>query len=129
MSDHLTADLGVTALRTVRARREPNGLVIVHADRGSQFRAHSFQAVLQAAGQQGSKGSMESFWDLFQPQIFNARPWRTRAELHHAITYWIEHTFKRRRHLRGLGRLLPVEIELAFTSDTTQAAAWVTKPA
>jgi len=120
VSDHLTADLGVTALRTVRARREPNGLVIVHADRGSQFRAHSFQAVLQAAGQQGSKGSMESFWDLFQPQIFNARPWRTRAELHHAITYWIEHTYNRRGRQLGLARLSPIESELAFTINTTQ---------
>jgi len=73
VSDRMTADLAVAALRTALARREPDGVVIVHADRGSQFRARSFQAVLKAAGHQGSMGrvasagdnaAMESFWAL-----------------------------------------------------------------
>ena len=55
--------------------------------------------------------------------VLNTGPWRTRAELHYAITYWIEHTNNRRRRQRGLGRLTPIEFELAFTSTTTQAAA------
>jgi len=132
VSDRMTADLAVTALRTALARREPDGVVIVHADRGSQFRARSFQAVLKAAGHQGSMGrvasagdnaAMESFWALLQRNVLNTGPWRTRAELHYAITYWIEHTYNRRRRQRGLGRLTPIEFELAFTSNTTQAAA------
>jgi transposase InsO family protein len=35
----MTADLPVTALRAAIARRQPTDAVIVHADRGSQFRA------------------------------------------------------------------------------------------
>jgi len=132
VSDRMTADLAVTALRTALARREPDGVVIVHADRGSQFRSRSFQAVLKAAGHQGSMGrvasagdnaAMESFWALLQRNVLNTGPWRTRAELHYAITYWIEHTYNRRRRQRRLGRLTPIEFELAFTSNTTQAAA------
>lgn len=40
--------------------------------------------------------------------------WRTRAELRYAIVHWIEHTYNRRRRQRGLGKLTPVEYELAF---------------
>ena len=42
VSDRMTADLAITALWTALARREPDGVVIVHADRGSQSRARSF---------------------------------------------------------------------------------------
>ncbi len=39
----------------------------------------------------------------------------TNAELHYAIVTWIEHTHDRRRRQRALGKLTPVEYELAFT--------------
>jgi putative transposase len=36
IGDRMTADLAVAALRAAIARRQPDGVVIVHADRGSQ---------------------------------------------------------------------------------------------
>ena len=132
ISDRMTADLAVAALRTAIARRNPAGVVIVHADRGSQFRARSFQAVLKNAGLQGSMGrvasagdnaAMESFWALLQRNVLNTQTWRTREDLHYAIVHWIEHTYNRRRRQRRLGKLTPVEYELAFTQQDTQAAA------
>ena len=132
ISDRMTADLAVAALRTAIARRNPVGVVIVHADRGSQFRARSFQAVLKNAGLQGSMGrvasagdnaAMESFWALLQRNVLNTQTWRTREDLHYAIVHWIEHTYNRRRRQRRLGKLTPVEYELAFTQQDTQAAA------
>lgn len=128
IGERMTADLAVAALRAAIARRQPDGVVVVHADRGSQFRARSFRAVLSAAGLKGSMGrvasagdnaAMESFWALVQKNVFNQRQWRTRAELHHAIVYWIEHTYNRRRRQRGLGKLTPVEFELAFAPNGT----------
>jgi hypothetical protein len=56
ISDRMPADLAVSALRAAIARRQPDGVVIVHADRGPQFRARAFRAVLVAAGLQGSMG-------------------------------------------------------------------------
>ncbi len=132
IADRMTADLAVAALRAAIARRQPDGVVIVHADRGAQFRARSFRAVLAAAGLQGSMGrvasagdnaAMESFWSLLQKNVLNTRQWRTRAELHYAIVLWIEHTYNRRRRQRGLGKLTPVEFELAFAPDDTAHAA------
>ena len=50
VSNRMTADLTISALRIALTRRESDGVVIVHADRESQFRARTFQAVLKAAG-------------------------------------------------------------------------------
>jgi transposase InsO family protein len=132
IADRMTAELAVNALRAAIARRQPNGVVIVHADRGSQFRARSFRAVLAAAGLQGSMGrvasagdnaAMESFWALLQRNVLDQGPWRSRDELHDAIVFWIEHTYNRRRRQRGLGKLTPVEFELAFAAEGTVQAA------
>ncbi len=64
---------------------------------------------------------MESFYSLVQKNVLNRRRWRTRDELAYEITYWIEHTYNRRRRQRGLRRLTPVEYELAFSDP---AAMW-----
>lgn len=65
----------------------------------------------------GDNAAMESFYALLQTNVFNRRRWRTRAELTYAVIHWIEHTYNRRRRQRGLGKLTPVEFELAFTRD------------
>lgn len=131
LDERMTAQLAVAALRTAVARRQPTGVVVVHSDRGSQFRARSFRAVLSAAGLQGSMGrvasagdnaAMESWHALLQKNVLNRRRWRTRDELHEAIVFWIEHTYNRRRRQRALGKLTPVEYELAFTSQAAVAA-------
>jgi putative transposase len=97
----------------------------------SQFRARTFQAVLRAAGLQGSMGrvasagdnaAMESWHALLQKNVLDRRRWRSRDELHGAIVFWVEHTYNRRRRQRGLGKLTPVEYELAFAGQAAVAA-------
>ena len=132
LDERMTAQLAVSALRTAVARRAPSGVVVVHSDRGAQFRARSFRAVLTAAGLQGSMGrvasagdnaAMESWNALLQKNVLNRRRWRTRDELHDAIVFWIERTYNRRRRQRALGKLTPVEFELAFTAQAAALAA------
>jgi transposase InsO family protein len=125
IGDRMTADLTVAALRSAIARRQPHGTVIVHADRGGQFRSRKFRATLKANGLAGSMGrvasaadnaAMESFHSLLQKNVLNRqRTWPSRAELRYEIVVWIEHTSNRRRRQRAHGRLTPVEFELAFT--------------
>jgi len=74
-----------------------------------------------AATAAGDNAAMESFWALLQTNVLDRRRWRTRAELEYAIIEWIEHTYNRRWRQRALGKLTPVEFELAF-ADTAQAA-------
>ncbi len=131
VDERMTAQLAVSALRAAIARRRPVGTVVVHSDRGSQFRARRFRAVLAANGLTGSMGrvasagdnaAMESFFALLQKNVLDRRRWRTRTELRYEIIYWIEHTYNRRRRQRRLGRLTPVEFELAFTTAAHEAA-------
>jgi len=130
LGDRMTARLATAALRSAVARRQPTRVVIVHSDRGGQFRSRIFRAALKAAQLQGSMGrvaaagdnaAMESFYSLLQKNVLNRRAsWATRDQLHGEIVYWIEHTYNRRRRQRALGRLTPVEYELAF--DPTPGA-------
>ncbi len=124
LGQRMTAQLAVAALRSAIARRQPQGTVVVHSDRGSQFRSRAYRAVLKSAGLTGSMGrvaaagdnaAMESFFALLQNNVLDRRRWRTRSELAYEVIVWIEHTYNRRRRQRALGRLTPVEFELAFT--------------
>ena len=124
IDERMTAGLAVTALRSAIARRQPHGTVVVHSDRGSQFRSRAFRAVLRAADLRGSMGrvaaagdnaAMESFFSLLQKNVLDRRRWPTRDQLASEIIFWIEHTYTRRRRQRALGKLTPVEFELAFT--------------
>jgi len=131
IDERMTAQLAVSALRSAVARRAPSATVVVHSDRGSQFRSRAFRSVLGAAGLTGSMGrvasagdnaAMESFFSLLQKNVLDQQRWATRSELRYAIVTWIEHTYNHRRRQRGLGRLTPVEFELAFTNTAAHAA-------
>ena len=131
IADRMTAQLATTALRTAIARRQPASTVVVHSDRGSQFRSRAFRRVLADANLQGSMGrvasagdnaAMESFFSLLQKNVLDQQTWRTRDELRLAMIIWIERTYNRRRRQRRLGRLTPVEFELALHNGDLQAA-------
>ncbi|MCZ3389744.1 MAG: hypothetical protein LH645_11675 [Actinomycetia bacterium] len=47
----------------------------------------------------------------------------TREDLRYAIVSWSEHTYNRRRCQCGLGKLTPVEFELAFAPNNISAQA------
>lgn len=118
----MTASLAVNALNNALALRGKVDVleVIVHSDRGSQFRSHAYTRALRDAQARGSMGrvgtcadnaAMESFFSLLQKNVLNRRRWATREELRLAIVTWIEKTYHRRRRQDGLGRLTPIEFE------------------
>ena len=128
----MTSQLADAALRTAIARRRPSGTVVVHSDRGGQFRSRRYQRTLRAHGLIGSMGrvasagdnaAMESFFALLQKNVLNRHTWTSREDLRLAIIFWIERTYHRRRRQRALGRLTPVEFEaLIGNTDLAQAA-------
>jgi putative transposase len=120
MDSRMTAGLAVSALRNAVALRSPAGTVVVHSDRGSQFRSASFVRTLKDHGLAGSMGrvgacgdnaAMESFFALLQKNVLDRQRWPDRKQLRLAIITWIERTYHRRRRQRGLGRLTPIEYE------------------
>jgi putative transposase len=129
MDPRMTAALAVSALRNAIALRSPAGTVVVHSDRGSQFRSAAFVRTLRSNGLTGSMGrvgacgdnaAMESFFALLQKNVLDRQRWHTREQLRLAIVTWIERTYHRRRRQRRLGRLTPIEYE---TINMAPAAA------
>jgi peptide/nickel transport system substrate-binding protein len=55
------------------------------------------------------------------------RRWTTRSELRFSTVSWIEHTYNRCRRQRALGRLTPVEFELAFGAASDEVAWLITE--
>ena len=120
MDDRMTAHLAVRALLNAITLRGPVDTV-VHSDRGSQFRSHVYVRALRDSELRGSMGrvgacqdnaAMESFFSLLQKNVLNRQArWSSRDELRHAIVFWIERTYHRRRRQDRLGRLTPVEFE------------------
>ena len=127
----MKARIIVNALEMAVAHRgRPTG-VIVHSDRGSQFRSRRFLKALKRHGLRGSMGrvgacgdnaAMESFFALLHKNVLDRRCWSTREELRLAIVSWIEGKYHRKRRQRRLGKLTPVEFELIMKPTTTLAA-------
>jgi len=121
MADRMTSQLAVDALaNAVSLRRPQTDQLVVHSDRGSQFRSHAFVQRLRRHRLHGSMGrvgtcadnaAMESFFALLQKNVLNRRRWATRDQLRLAIVIWIERNYHRRRRQDTLGRLTPVEYE------------------
>ncbi len=128
IDSRMKSSLALAALRNAITLRDP-ACVIVHSDRGSQFRSKKYRRLLRNNGLIGSMGrvgacgdnaAMESFFSLLQKNVLDARRWNTRDELRLAIVTWIETKYHRKRRQRGLGKHTPVEFE---TINTTAAAA------
>lgn len=131
MGPRMKAKLAVQVLENAVCQRGfPKG-VIVHSDRGSQFRSRKYLAALQRHELRGSMGrvgacgdnaAMESFFSLLQKNVLDRQPWRTLSELRLAIVAWIEGKYHRKRRQRALGKLTPVEFE-AIMKDAVALAA------
>ncbi len=90
MGSRMTAGLAVSALRNAIALRNPAATLVVHSDRGSQFRSHAFVTTLKTHGLTGSMGrvgacgdnaAMESFFALLQKNVLDRQRWSTRDQL------------------------------------------------
>lgn len=127
----MKASLAVRALENAVMQRGYPESVVVHSDRGSQFRSRKFQKALKRHNLKGSMGrvgacgdnaAMESFFSLLQKNVLDRQSWQTRQELRLAIVSWIEGKYHRKRRQRRLGKLTPVEFE-AIMMDAVVLAA------
>ena len=68
--------------------------------------------------------AMESFHSLLRKNVLDQRrTWESLEQVHLAIVIWIEHTYNNRRRQRRLGKLTPVEFELAFAATHAEACS------
>jgi putative transposase len=103
------------------ARRDPDGELIHHADRGSQYTSLEFTNRLRAWGLNASFGStgdcfdnaaMESTWAVLKTEVAHIwGPWetKTRSQLRTILFDYIETFYNRTRHKQGLGHRTPAQ--------------------
>ena len=124
MADHLRTDLALDAL-VLALRRRPitPGQLIHHTDRGCQYTAGPYQALLadaqitcsmSRAGNCYDNAMAESFFATFKGELIDRARWPTRRAARQVIFEWLEVFYNRQRRHSALGYLSPVAFEARY---------------
>ncbi len=130
MADHARAELAVEALTMALAARQPAAGLVHHTDRGCQYTARAYQAILASRGVVASmsrsgdcydNAMAESFFATLKAELVDARPWPTRRAARQAIFEWLEVFYNRQRSHSALGFQTPVAFELGRATEVQAA--------
>ena len=131
MAEHLRKELVLEALNMALGQRLPNGDLLHHSDRGSQYASSAYRDILQTHGitcSMSRKGDCwdnavaESFFATLKTELIHRRSWPTRREARSAIHEYIAMFYNTQRRHSYLGYLSPVEFEkLAERKDALAA--------
>ena len=125
MGERQLTDLVINALVMALSRRSPEGKLIHHADRGSQYTALEFTNRLEDFGLAASysrtgncfdNAAMEAVWATLKREITHIHGgWRnrTRSELRTMLFDYIERFYNRERHQGRLAHRTPAEVYAA----------------
>jgi transposase InsO family protein len=122
MSERMTVQLTCDALRMALFRRHRPRGVILHSDRGSQYCAHEYQALLREHGlicSMSAKGNcydnaaMESWNHSLKVEAVHGERFVTRAIARSQVFDYIEVYYNRQRLHSKLGYKSPTEFELS----------------
>ena len=119
IDDRMPVDLPLAALR-MALRRRPAAGTIHHTDRGSQYSAAAYRAVLTAHGLIPSmsrtgdcydNAMAESFFATLNTELVARERWSTHRAARQAVFEWIELFYNRQRLHSSLGYATPVAFE------------------
>jgi transposase InsO family protein len=123
MSDRMTSDLTLTALRMALNRRQPRLAILHHSDQGSQYTdgryqallaAHHIQVSMNGAGAWYDNAPMESFFGTLKSERVHHCTYRTRNEARTDLFFYIEGFYNRRRLHSALGYVSPQAYEFQY---------------
>jgi putative transposase len=131
MADHLRAELCIDALVMALQRHPPSAGLIHHSDRGVQYAAEPYRAVLERHGivqSMSRRGNcldnapMESVFAALKVEHVHHCRFRTREEAKAAVFDYVEVFYNRQRLHSALGYRTPVEARMAMEGITRLAA-------
>lgn len=121
MAEHLRTELALDALTRALQRRRPlPGQLVHHTDRGCQYTARAYQAVLDAhgvtcsmsrAGDCYDNALAESFFGTLKAELVHGQRWPSRRVARLAIFEWIEVFYNRHRRHSARGYVSPARFE------------------
>ena len=120
LSSRLTADLVTSALQRALEARQPEDGLILHSDRGVQYRSQEVQLLVERYGirlSMGATGSCydnavtESFFHTLKTEHASFQSYHTRQEARLSIFEYIDGFYNRRRLHSSLDYLSPDEYE------------------
>lgn len=123
MDKTIAGELTRRALIQAILRRNPGKGLICHSDRGSQYAANDYKAILAEHGFIGSmsrKGDCwdnavaESFFHTLKVECIRRRIFATREEVKRIIFAWVETRYNRTRRHSTLDYLSPLEYERRY---------------
>jgi putative transposase len=123
MSNRMTSDLTLTALKMAIGQRRPGEGLIHHSDQGSQYtdgryqallKKHGFQISMNGVGTWYDNAPMESFFGTLKSELVHHRVYRTRDEARTDLFFYIEAFYNRRRRHSSLDYLSPEAYEQLY---------------
>jgi len=132
MRHTLEGALTRAALTMALAGRQPGPGVLHHSDRGSQYAAGDYRALLSAhemvcsmsrLGDCWDNAVAESFFATLKRELVDDADWMTRDDGRTAVFEFIEVWYNRERLHSSLGYLSPVAYELQFAAQHELAKA------
>lgn len=124
MSDRITGDLTLAALKQALSRRRPDPGLIHHSDRGSQYAAGDYQKLLKENRMAVSmsrkadpwdNAPMESFFATLKTELIYGEKFVTREDAKTKIFEYIEMFYNRVRRHSSLGYKSPLDFENTAT--------------
>jgi transposase InsO family protein len=131
MADHLRTELCIDALVMALQRHSPSAGLIHHSDRGGQYAAEPYRAVLERHGivqSMSRRGNcldnapMESVFAALKVEHIHHCRFRTRDEAKAAVFDYVEVFYNRQRLHSALGYRTPVEARASLEGSIMLAA-------
>lgn len=123
MSDRMTKQLTITALKRAINHQKPQEGLIHHSDRGSQYAAYAYQGVLRKhkiTTSMSRKGNcydnacIESFHSILKRELVFHRKYRTRLEAKRDISSYIMSFYNYKRIHSSTDYMSPVAYEKRY---------------
>ncbi|MHB8392246.1 MAG: IS3 family transposase [Acidobacteriaceae bacterium] len=130
MRDDLSRQLVIDALRQAIDRQRPKAGLLLHSDRGVQYSADAYRAILREHGFRQSmsrKGNcwdnapMESFFKTMKVELIYRQQYETLEEAKRSIFEYIEIFYNRQRIHSALNFQTPCAFEAINNQTTTPA--------
>lgn len=124
LSDRMTTDLVMDALKQAYTEKKPGKDLIHHSDRGSQYASKEYRKQLEIYGMKPSmsrrgncydNACIEAFHSILKREFIYSKPkFRTKEEAQQKLYRYLEFFYNRKRSNSTIGYMSPVRFEQLY---------------